>query len=98
MARLGRYKPQDRITDELLLFFLAVLSLHCFAQVSSSCGKWGLLLVEVHRLLIAVTSLVVQALGMRTSVVGAREQLWLSGSRAQAQELWLWCPATPQYI
>ena len=85
MARHGRYKPQDRITNELLLVFLAVLSLHCFAQVSSSCGKWGLLSVAMHGLLIAETSLVAQALGMRTSVTGAHEQLWLSGATAQAQ-------------
>ena len=40
--------------------FLAVLGLHCCAQVFSSCGERGLLFVVVHGLLIAVASLVAE--------------------------------------
>ena len=50
--------------DVLYLFlknlFLAVLGLRCCARAFSSCGEWGLLLVAVHRLLIAVASLVAE--------------------------------------
>ena len=42
----------------LFTLFLAVLGLHCCTQALSSCGKWGLLFVEVYRLLIVVASLV----------------------------------------
>ena len=35
----------------------ASLALHCFAQGFSSCGKWWLLFIAVHRLLIVVASL-----------------------------------------
>ena len=38
--------------------FLAVLCLHCFAQVFSSCSEQGLLIVAVHGLLNEVASLV----------------------------------------
>ena len=41
-------------------FFLAALGLHCCAWAFSSCGEWGLLFIAVHRLLIAVDSLVVE--------------------------------------
>ena len=40
------------------LLFLAALGLHCCARAFPSCGEWGLLFVAVHRLLIAVASLV----------------------------------------
>ena len=40
--------------------FLAVLGLHCCVRAFSSCGEWGLLLVVVCGLLIAVASLVVE--------------------------------------
>ena len=36
--------------------FLAALRLHCCTWAFSSCGKWGLLFVAVHGLLIAVAS------------------------------------------
>ena len=49
---------------ELIFFkmylFLAALGLHCCAQAFSSCGEQGLLFVEVHRLLVAVASLVAE--------------------------------------
>ena len=40
--------------------FLAALGLRCCKRAFSSCVEWGLLFVVVHRLLIAVASLVVQ--------------------------------------
>ena len=40
--------------------FLAALGLCCCTRAFSSCGKRGLLFVEVRRLLIAVASLVVE--------------------------------------
>ena len=43
-----------------IYLFLAALGLHCGAWAFSSCSKWGLLCVVVHRLLIAVASLVVE--------------------------------------
>ena len=43
-----------------LILFLAALDLRCCARSFSSCGKLGLLFVEVHGLLIAVASLVVE--------------------------------------
>ena len=44
----------------LIYLFLAVLGLGCCARAFSSCGEQGLLFVAVHRLLIAVASLVVE--------------------------------------
>ena len=44
----------------LFYLFLAALSLHGYAWAFSSCRERGLLLVEVHRLLIAVASLVAE--------------------------------------
>ena len=41
--------------------FSAALGLHCCARLFSSCGEWGLLFVAVHRLLIAVASLVAES-------------------------------------
>ena len=40
--------------------FLAVLGLPCCTRAFSSCGERGLLFVAVHRLLIAVASLVAE--------------------------------------
>ena len=42
------------------ILFLAVLGLHCCTWAFSSCGERGLFFVAVHRLLIAVASLVVE--------------------------------------
>ena len=50
----------------------------------SSCIEWGLLFIAVCGLLIAVASLAVEH---RLQVCGLW-QLWLAGSRAQAQQLW----------
>ena len=38
--------------------FLVALGLHCYMRAFSSWGKWGVLFVAVHGLLIVVTSLV----------------------------------------
>ena len=43
-----------------LFIYLSVLGLHCCAWDFFSCGKWGLLFIAVHRLLVAVASLVVE--------------------------------------
>ena len=48
------------VTLFIKISLLAVLDLCCCAQAFSSCSKWGLLFVAVHRLLIAVASLVVE--------------------------------------
>ena len=42
------------------ILFLAALGLHCCARAFSSWGERGLLFVAVHRLLIAVASLVAE--------------------------------------
>ena len=39
---------------------MAVLGLRFCARAFSSCGKWGLLFIVVHGLLIAVASFVVE--------------------------------------
>ena len=39
---------------------MAALGLHCCTQALSSCVKLGLLFVAVHRLLVAVASLVAE--------------------------------------
>ena len=67
-----------------IYLFLAALGLCCCAQAFSSCGEWGLLLVAVRGLLIAVASLVAEH-GLQAPGL---QQLWLVGSRAQAQQLW----------
>ena len=43
-----------------LMYFLAVLGLHCCTWAFSSCGEQGLLFVAVCGLLIAVASLVAE--------------------------------------
>ena len=43
----------------IIYLLLVALGLHCCVGAFSSCGKCGLLFTEVHRLLIAVASLVV---------------------------------------
>ena len=43
-----------------IYLFLAALGLHCCVRAFSSCGARGLLFVAVHRLLIAVASLVAE--------------------------------------
>ena len=65
----------------------AALGLHCCAWAFSSCGKQGLLFVEVHALLIAVASLAVehglQARGLSSSGLWAlKRRLSSCGTRA----------------
>ena len=43
-----------------MYLFFTVLGLHVYMQAFSGCGKWGLLVVEVHGLLTAGTPLVVE--------------------------------------
>ena len=43
-----------------MYLFLAVLGIRCCTQAFSGCGEWGLLLVAVFGLLIAVASLVAE--------------------------------------
>ena len=72
----------------LIYLFLAALGLPCCVRAFSSCGERGLLFVAVRGLLIAVASLV-RSTGSRHAgfrSCGTRaQQLWLAGSRAQAQ-------------
>ena len=68
-----------------LFYFLAVLGLCCCARAFSGCGERGLLFVAVRRLLIVVASLVAEH-GLQAHGL---QQLWHTGSRAQAQQLWL---------
>ena len=68
----------------LIYLFLAVLGLRCCARAFSSCGKRGLLFAVVRGLLIVVASLV----SKHELQAHRLQQLWLTGSRAQAQQLW----------
>ena len=77
-----------------ILFILAALGLRCCVRASSSCGEQGLLFVAVCGLLIAVASLVVEH-GLLTH---GPQQLWLAGSRAQAQQLWHTGLAAPRHV
>ena len=56
--------------------FLAALSLRCCAGASSSCGKQGLLLVAMRRLLIAVASLVLGTASRCVGLVVVAHGLW----------------------
>ena len=67
-----------------LFIYLAALGLCCCAWAFSSCGEQGLLFIAVRGLLIAVASLVAE----HWFQVHGVQQLWLVGSRAQAQQLW----------
>ena len=66
-----------------LFIYLAVWGLCCCARAFSSCSERGLLFVAVRGLLIAVASLVAEH-GLQ---VRGLQQLWLVGSRVQAQQL-----------
>ena len=60
-GKVARYKILFFINLFYFIYlFLAVLGLHCCMRAFSSCGKWGLLFVMAHRLLIAVASLVAE--------------------------------------
>ena len=49
-----------QVQTNYFFFFLAALGLRCCAWASSSCSEWGLLLIAVRGLLIAVASLVAE--------------------------------------
>ena len=74
-----------------IYLFLAVLGLRCCAQSFSGCSKWGPLFVAVCIFSLR-WFLLLWSTGSRRagSVVVARglQQLWLTGSRAQAQQSW----------
>ena len=84
-----------------MYLFLTALGLCCCVQAFSSCGKWGLLFLAVHGLLTAVASLVaehgLQSAGFSSCGTWA-QQLWLAGSRAQAQQLWCTGLAAPWHV
>ena len=63
--------------DFFSFFFLAALGLCCCTRAFSSCSKQGLLFIAVQSLVVEHG---LQACGL--------QQLWLVGSRAQAQQLW----------
>ena len=67
-----------------ICLFLAMLGLCCCAQAFHGCGEWGLLLVAVPGLLIAVASLVA---GHGLWVLGL-QQLQHTGSVVAAHRLW----------
>ena len=77
-----------------ICLFLAALGLRCCAQAFSSCSEQGLLFVVVHRLLIAVASLVaehgLQACGLQQlqHAVSVLVACGLSSCGSQAQQLW----------
>ena len=74
------YTLLQRIYFYLFIYLsLAALGLCCCTLAFSSCGKLGLLFFAVRGLLIAVASLVAER---------GLQQLWLAGSRVQAQQLW----------
>ena len=61
---------------KFIYLYLAALGLHCCARAFSSCGKQGLLFVEVRRLLLPWL-LLLQSRGSR------REGFISSGTQAQ---------------
>ena len=69
--------------------FMAALGLHCCARSFSSCSEQGLLFVEMHRLLIAVASLV---RSMGSQYAG------FSSCSMRAQWLWRTGPAAPRHV
>ena len=77
-----------------IYLFLAALALCYCARAFSSCGEQGLFFVAVRGLLIAVASLVAEH-GLQ---VRGLQQLWLSGSRAQAQQLWCTGLVVPRHV
>ena len=79
-----------------IYLFLAALGLCCCTQAFSGCGEQGLLFIVVHGLLL------LRITGSRHtdfSSYGTRgQQLWLTGSRAQAQQLWHTGLVAPQHV
>ena len=69
---------EKRETYFSFFLFLAVLGLHCCTRLFSSCSKWGLLIVVVCGLLIAVASLIAEH---------GFQQLWHAGSVVVAHGL-----------
>ena len=80
--------------NKYIYLFLAVLGLHCCVWAFSSHGEQGLLFVAVRGLLIAVVSLVAE----HRLQARRLQQLWHTGSRAQAQQLWHTGLVAPQNV
>ena len=80
---------------------MAALVLHCCARALSSCSERGLLFAVVHGLLIVVASLVAEHgfPARRLSCCSTwAQQLWIAGSRAQAQQLWGTGSVAPRHM
>ena len=104
--------PELNPAYQLCIFFLYIylfyyfilltaLGLRCCARAFSSCGERGLLFVVVLGLLIAVASLVAEH-GLQvhgfSSCGSWAQQLWLAGSRVQAQQLWRTGLVAPRHV
>ena len=76
-----------------IYLFMAVLGLHCCAWAFSS-GERGLLFVVVLGLLMAVAFLAAEH-WLQARVL---QQLWLTGSRVQAQQLWHTGLVAPRHV
>ena len=83
------------------VFYLAALGLCCCAQALSSCGSGG------HSWLQCAGSslrwpLPFQSTGSRHTGFSScgtwAQQLWLAGSRAQAEQVWCAGPAAPRHM
>ena len=93
----GSHSSLIQFFFDINLFILFIYFWLCWVSVAatfSSCREWGLLFVAVHGLLIAVASLVAEH-GLQ---VHGLQQLWLAGSRAQAQQLWLAGLVAPWHV
>ena len=81
--------------------FLAALGLRCCARAFCGYGERGLLFVAVRGLLIVVASLV-GSTGSRCAGFSScgmwPQQLSLTGSRVQTQQLWCTGLVTPQHV
>ena len=78
----------------LIYLFLAALGLCYCERAFSSCGEWGLLFIVVRGLLIAVASLVAEH-GLQAPGL---QELWLTGSGVQAQQLWCKGLVAPRHV
>ena len=58
--KLNIYNLNKNFFKRFIYLFLAALGLRCCAWAFSCCGERGILFVAVHRLLIAVASLVAE--------------------------------------
>ena len=78
----------------IYLFIMAVLGLLCYVRALPSCSERGPLLAAVCRPLTTAAS-PVMARGLQAR---GPQQLWLTGSRAQAQQPWPSGPVAPRHV